>query len=169
MIGLGTGYNSRFVGIAQMVMSDSPSDILVAANLGSCLGIAVFDRTRRLGALIHCLLPSSQTNPEKAKAEPYTFVDTGLVSMLNQMAARGSQRKDLIITVAGGSNMNDEANVFEIGKKNHTMLRKVLWKNNLLIRAEHVGDRISRTVSLRIETGEVWLKCNGSESKLSQP
>lgn len=169
MIGLHGGQNPRYVGIAQMIISETPNDVLVAASLGSCLGIAVFDRNRRMGGLIHCLLPTAQTNPERAKNEPYTFVDTGLVSMLNQLVTRGCQRKDLVISVAGGSNINDDSNVFEIGKKNHTMLRKVLWKNNLLIKAEHIGDRISRTVSLHIDTGEVWVKFNGTDLKLSQP
>lgn len=169
MIGMSSGYTPRLVGIAQMVISDVPQDILIAPNLGSCLGIAVFDRRRRLGGLVHCLLPVSTSNPEKAKQEPSMFVDTGLVNLLNQMVSRGAQRGDLVISVAGGSNINDDGNVFEIGKKNYTVLRKVLWKNNLLIKAEHVGDRISRTVSLRVETGEVWLKINGEESRLSQP
>jgi len=154
------------VGIAQMAISDSAQDTLVAPNLGSCLGVVAYDPKKAIGGLIHCLLPLSQSNLEKAKSEPYTYVDTGVVLLLKELFARGCSKSDLVIVVAGGSNINDENNVFEIGKKNYTVLRKVLWKNNLLIKAEHVGDRISRTVSLRMETGEIWLKISGQETKL---
>ncbi len=154
------------VGIAQLAISDAPGHVLVAPNLGSCLGIAAYDPKKRVGGLIHCLLPFSQSNKEKAEAEPYTYVDTGVVLLLSELIKRGCSKSDLIIVVAGGSNINDENNVFEIGKKNYTILRKILWKNNLLIKAEHVGDKISRTLSLYIENGDVWLRAAGQETRL---
>ena len=156
---------NEFVGIGELKFGDSPDTTLTAPNLGSCLGIAVYDPKKKHGAMIHCLLPNSKTNPEKAASQPTTFVDTGVVMMLSGLIERGSQLKDLIIAVAGGSNINDSENVFEIGKKNYTVLRKVLWKNNLLIKAENVGDSVSRTISLNIETGEIWLKISGGENK----
>ena len=151
-----------------MVISDKPSDVIIAPNLGSCLGISAYDKKKKIGGRIHCLLPLSNANPDKAKTEPYTYVDTGVVLLLNDLLSRGCAKSDLVIVVAGGSNINDENNVFEIGKKNYTILRKVLWKNNLLIKAEHIGDKISRTVSLHIESGEVWLRTQGQESKLAE-
>ena len=157
---------TRMVGIGEMVMSDRPGDILSAPNLGSCVGVAVYDPIKKLGAMIHCLLPLSKSNPEKAAKEPYTFVDTGVVQMFNDLIARGADKKDLIIAVAGGSNINDTNNVFEIGKKNYTILRKVLWKNNFLIKAEHVGEDLSRTFSMHIDTGEVWVRARGEKIKL---
>lgn len=153
------------VGIGELKFGNSPDLVLTAPNLGSCLGIAVYDPKKKQGAMIHCLLPNSKTNPEKASAQPATFVDTGVVLLLNGLIQRGSVLKDLIIAVAGGSNINDSENVFEIGKKNYTVLRKVLWKNNLLIKAENIGDSVSRTISLNIESGEIWLRISGGENK----
>ncbi len=158
-----SGFTQHLVGIAQMKISNSPTEILVAPNLGSCLGIIIYDPKQKIGGMVHCLLPMSQSNPEKAKAEPYAFVDTGVVQLLNELIKKGSNKNDLLICVAGGSNINDSNNVFEIGKKNYTVFRKILWKNNLLIKAEHVGDSISRTFTLDVGTGDVWLKCNGEE------
>lgn len=157
---------SNFVGIGQMKLSNDQNVILTAANLGSCLGIAVYDPVRKTGALIHCLLPLSKSNPTKAETEPYHFVDTGLVAMLQQFLRDGSDKKNLKIVVAGGSNINDENKVFEIGAKNYTILKKVLWKNNLLLNAEDCGDSISRTVTLHIKTGEVFVKSNGKVRQL---
>lgn len=151
-----------FVGLGEMVLSDCASDVLCAPNLGSCLGIAVYDPAVRVGALIHCVLPTSAGHEAKAQSQPYMFVDTGVVLMLNQVLARGAQKKNLVVAVAGGSNIADANNVFEIGKKNYTIFRKIMWKNAMLIKREHVGESISRTVSLEIESGRVLMKtCNG--------
>jgi chemotaxis protein CheD len=153
-------------GIGEMVLSDTPGESLSAPNLGSCLGIAVYNPKLKLGGLIHCLLPLSKQNPEKAAKEPIIYVDTGVAELLKVFLARGAQKKDLIIAVAGGSNINDTGNVFEIGKKNYAALRKILWKNELLIRAEDIGGNHSRTITLVIDTGEVLVRSNNGTISL---
>jgi chemotaxis protein CheD len=40
-------------------------------------------------------------------------------------------------------------------------LRKILWRNNVLIKAEDVGGQVSRTIRLNLESGKVWLKYSG--------
>ena len=39
---------------------------------------------------------------------------------------------NLRLCVAGGSQINDAQGVFNIGKKNYTVFRKIIWKNNLM-------------------------------------
>ncbi|MBX7136912.1 MAG: chemotaxis protein CheD [Oligoflexia bacterium] len=150
-----------------MKISEDPNEVLVAPNLGSCLGVSVYDPKRRLAGLIHCLLPLSKSDPQKAQQNPYMYVDTGMAAMLDQMVSRGADPKHLIISVGGGANINDENNVFEIGKKNLTVLKKFLWKNNLLLKAEHVGESVSRTVSLHVGSGKTLVKTQGQTIELS--
>ncbi len=40
-------------------------------------------------------------------------------------------------------------------KENLAMLRKMFWKNGVMIDKEHVGGSIARTVRLNIKNGEV--------------
>lgn len=70
--------------------------------------------------------------------------------------------------MAGGAQINDERNYFEIGKKNYAVLRKVLWKNDLLLKGENVGGHTSRTISLQVETGKFFLKMNGVVTPLGE-
>ena len=157
---------TKFVGIAELKVSQGGTEILTAPNLGSCLGVIAYDPKTKNGGMVHCLLPLSQGDPEKAKNNPCMFVDTGVALLLQQVLKLGSQKKDLIIIVAGGSNINDEQNVFEIGKRNYTALRKILWKNNLLIKSELVGGSASRTLTLDVGNGAVWLKTQGETIQL---
>ncbi|MCB0324333.1 MAG: chemotaxis protein CheD [Bdellovibrionales bacterium] len=154
------------VGIAEMAISDDPEMTLAAAHLGSCLGIAVFDPHKRVGGMIHCLLPLSKSDPAKAEARPQMYVDTGVALLLDKILSGGSRKQDLQIFVAGGAEINDTAHVFEIGKKNVTVLRKILWKNNLLIKAQDVGGSNARTISLQVGSGEVWLRCQGAQVRM---
>lgn len=154
------------VGIAQMKVSRDPEEVLVAPNLGSCLGLTVYDPINKQGGVIHCLLPLSKSDLDKSKATPTMYVDTGVSLLLNTIVSRGSDPKKLVITAGGCGNINDENNVFQIGKKNYTILKKLLWKNNLLLSAENIGDSFSRTISLEIGTGKSSVKIQGQTFEL---
>ena len=155
------------VGIAEMKLSADPNVVLSAPHLGSCVAVAIYDRKNRRGGVIHCLLPFSGKDPEKAQKTPLMYVDTGVSKLIENFLSSGVSKSDVEIYVAGGANINDDNNVFKIGKNNYTVLRKLLWKNNLLIKAEHVGGSISRTLSLHVDTGEVWLKTTEDNVKLN--
>lgn len=157
----------KYVGIAEMIISDRAGDQLIAPNLGSCLGIVAYDAVRKHGGMIHCLLPMSGSDPEKAKSHPCMYVDSGVTLMFNSLVQRGSKLSDLRISVAGGSQINDAQGVFNIGKKNYTIFRKILWKNSLLIAAEDVGGSVPRTVTLEIASGEVWLRVGANNFRLN--
>ena len=78
---MGVGSNSTtLIGIAEMQISREAGQTLCAPNLGSCVGIAVYDQRQKYGGLIHCLLPLSTSDLQKAKERPFMYVDTGLRS-----------------------------------------------------------------------------------------
>jgi chemotaxis protein CheD len=61
----------------------------------------------------------------------------------------------------GGAQIMDENGIFNIGKRNYLALRKLFWKNNVMVTAEHVGGNVNRTVRLELTTGRVILKVSG--------
>ena len=145
-----------------MYVSADPRDELITYSLGSCIGITAHDREAGVGGLIHCLLPLSKTNPEKAKILPAMFVDTGVLNFLNALYALGASSSRLVIKVAGGANLMDEENRFRIGERNVTVLRKMTWKNKLLLKAADVGGTTPRTVSLHVGNGTTRVFTRGT-------
>jgi chemotaxis protein CheD len=158
--------NLVVVDIADMKISNDPSARLITYSLGSCLGVSVFDAVHRVGGMAHFMLPLSSIDPEKAAGMPFMFVDTGLQLFLNKMIDAGAEKKNFIIKAAGGSQMLDEKKVFNIGDRNVTVMRKLLWKNNILIKASDVGGSLSRTMSLMMDSGSTILKINGKDAEL---
>jgi len=141
-------------------------DFLITHALGSCLGLAIYDPVVKVGGLLHAMLPLSKINKDKAKANPYMFVDTGVPVLFKTLYDMGAQKKRLIVKAAGCGNPLGKNEIFKIGERNHTLLKKLLWKNNVLLTAEDVGGTKSRTVRFDVSTGQVIISSAGEESEL---
>jgi chemotaxis protein CheD len=158
--------NRVVVDIAEYVVSANPEDRLITYALGSCIAVILYDPVRVAGGMIHYMLPMSSTNPEKAKTKPCMFADTGVPVLFHAMYDLGCDRSRLLVKVAGGGQLYDDQGTFEIGKRNITVLRRMLWKTNLLITNEDVGGSRSRTVSLDIDTGRCLVKSQSENYEL---
>lgn len=158
----------QIIGIADMKISTRPDDVLITYALGSCLGITVYDPVAKVGGMIHIMLPDSSVNPQKAAENPMMFVDTGVPQLFKECYKRGAKKERMVLMVAGGASLqnNEERDQFQIGKRNFLMLRKLLWKNNVLIKSCDVGENFSRTMAMDMATGEVTLKINNVETVL---
>jgi chemotaxis protein CheD len=156
----------KIVGISEMFISQDPNDVIVTYSLGSCIGVAVYDRFIKAGGMVHCMLPLSKISPDKALKKPCMFADTGVTMLLQEMFNLGATRSNIIVKVAGASSLLDEKGLFKIGERNYTVLRKILWKNNLLISAEDVKGTASRTMTLYMDTGITTIKKGGREEEL---
>ena len=154
------------VDIADAQVSNHVDDVLVTHSLGSCVGVMVYDPAVHVGGMIHCMLPLSSVDPQKAQERPYMFVDTGVVRFLTQLFDLGVVRSRAVVRVAGCSRILDNSNLFRIGERNYTVLRKLLWKNGLMIKSESVGGSVSRTIRLEIATGRCLMRSSGVESEL---
>ena len=144
--------------------SNDPQIMLTTYSLGSCIGVAAYDPIMRIGGMLHFQLPDSEKHPERARQQPAMFANTGMASLLNQMTALGAEKRRLKITLAGGAHTLAGSDVFDIGRRNHTAVRKFLWQNGLLIGAEDVGGTAPRHLYLRIGDGAVQIKTCGHHS-----
>lgn len=152
---------TKTVGISELIISRDPSDVIVTYSLGSCVGVVLYDPAIKVGGMIHCMLPLSKIDEAKAQKAPAMFVDTGVTQMIQDMFNLGAERSRIQARVAGGGAPMDEKGMFKIGERNYGVLRKVLWKNSILIAAEDVGGTAARTMYLHMETGRVQIRSNG--------
>jgi len=156
------------VGVADLKISADSPDLLITYALGSCLGITVYDFKLKRAGLLHCMMPDSSIDRDKAAGNPCLYVDTGMKTLLDSFYRRGSRKNDLIIRVAGGSSskVNEEEDFFQIGRRNFVSLRKYLWDEGLMLKAYDVGGYGSRTVTLEVENGKMLIKSKGSLKQL---
>ncbi|MCE5262124.1 MAG: chemotaxis protein CheD [Deltaproteobacteria bacterium] len=153
------------VGISDVKVSNNPGDVLVTYALGSCIGVAVFDPVAKVGGLLHFMLPDSSLDANKAKVMPAMFADTGIILLFKSCYALGAEKKRMIVKVAGGANILDDTNYFRIGQKNITAMRKIFWRNNVLIDREDTGENFNRTMRIDLSDGRCVLKSSNGTVK----
>ncbi len=124
--------------------------------------ILLHPKTRVVG-MVHVALPDSSINVEKAKLKPGYFADTGIPTLIQQMMMQGAtgNPKEMIAKIAGGANVMDTNNVFNIGKRNILAVKKILWGYGVSPRAEDVAGSISRTVTLTAKNGRTMISSPG--------
>ncbi|OPY14089.1 chemotaxis protein CheD [Syntrophus buswellii] len=149
------------IGISDLKVSNKADDVLVTYALGSCIAVAIYDPRVKVGGLLHYMLPDSTLDMNKAKATPGMFADTGIPLLFKACYNLGAQKKSMIVKVIGGASILDDTNYFRIGQKNIMAVRKMFWKNNVMINGEDTGNNYNRTVRLEISTGKVFVKRSG--------
>jgi chemotaxis protein CheD len=159
----------RTVGISEMFISRDPLDVIVTYSLGSCLGVTLYDPVARVGGMIHAMLPESSIAPEIAVAQPCRFVDTGIPRLFKESYKLGAKKERLIVTAAGGaSNKNSgDDDLFQIGRRNIVMLRKLFWKNGIILKSSDLGGHATRTVTLFMSDGHVSVISNAERNALT--
>ena len=141
-------------------------DTIVTYALGSCLGLTVYDPVIQIGGMLHAMLPLSKINPEKAEANPSMFVDTGVPTLFKKIYSMGGQKSRLIVKAAGCGQPLGKNEMFKIGERNYTILKKLLWKNGVLLAADDVGGPGGRTVYFKLLTGQTIISSKGLETEL---
>jgi chemotaxis protein CheD len=154
------------VPMAGLEVTADPRHVLVTYALGSCIAIIVHDAKRRLGGMIHFMLPSSSMSPDKAREKPAMFGDTGVPLLFESMYALGTTKRDLTVKVVGGAQICDDHGVFDIGRRNHLIVRQMFWKVGVVIAAEEVGGDGSRTARLEVATGRTTIRTKTGERVL---
>ena len=149
------------VGMADYKVSKTP-DTLITLGLGSCIGIALYDKTTKVAGLAHIMLPSSleiKNNSNKAK-----FADTAIDEMIKEMILIGARKRNLIAKLAVGAQMfkfSNQNDIFRVGERNAEACRKKLKEVGIRVIAEETGGNFGRTIELSAEDGSLMIKTIG--------
>jgi chemotaxis protein CheD len=129
--------------------------------LGSCLGVALWDRKLKIGALAHIVLPYSN-GPSPL---PGKFADTAVPEMVRLMEelARG-ERLAPTARIAGGANMFPSASSATVGERNIRAVEAILNRLGIPILGRHLGGEQGRRMLLDVASGSVTIEIVGAES-----
>jgi chemotaxis protein CheD len=156
----------RTVLISSMAVSRAREEILATYYLGSCIGLALHDARVGVAGLLHAMLPEASIDPEKARRNPAMFVDRGVQALVDALLAMGATRRGIVAKAAGGAAVFNDHGMFRIGERNLAALRKVLWRNEILLVGEDVGGAQARTMYVSVATGRVLLRTGTEQVEL---
>ena len=150
--------NEIRVGIADLKAAQPPAKI-VTIGLGSCVGIALFDKINNVGGLAHIMLPDSTqfTN----KTNPAKFPDLAIPLLLQEMIKLGANKSFMFAKIGGGASMfnfSDSNLTMDIGNRNVKSVKEILLEMSIPLRGEDTGGNKGRTMILDVATGKSYIK-----------
>jgi len=150
------------VGMADLHVVNRPC-ILLTVGLGSCVAIALFDKTRKTAGLAHIMLPDSRQ--VKGPLNPAKFADTAIDELLRRMTDLGADIRDIMAKLAGGACMfeNGQGGRLNIGERNIECAVNRLKRCKIPIAAMDVGKDYGRTVEFNTATGVLTIKAVGRD------
>lgn len=154
------------VGVGDLAISDDTSASIITYGLGSCIGVTIWDPVAQIGGMLHFMLPTSRGNPKRAEENPPMFGDMGIPLLFKACYDLGARKDRMIVCAAGGAEILDDDGHFKVGSRNRTILRKLFWKNSVLLAAEATGGSNSRTLTLNMEDGTVEIRTKGKVKQL---
>ena len=145
------------VRMGEMVVSATPTDELVALGLGSCIGLALVDRSARVAGLAHIVLPESHENA----TEVGKFADTAVPELVARMCRAGATGRRLEAAMVGGARMFEMSSGLDIGARNEQAVRAALSKARISVRAAETGGSQGRTIRVAVGDGVVTVRAAG--------
>jgi chemotaxis protein CheD len=155
------------VAIGQWALAGAPTKIQTL--LGSCVGVVLYHRSAKLGALAHIMLPSSPANTD----HPGKYADTAIPAMIADIerALGPDARRRLSAKLAGGASMFQvdsaalENSQLNIGQRNQETIERILGSLNIPIIARDLGGNTGRRLILDTASGMVTIKAPGGADR----
>lgn len=155
--------NKKIIGIGEYTVSNN-DDLIVTLGLGSCVGVCLIDKRKKIGAMIHVMLPDSGG---KDTPKPGKYADSGIKIVLDEMKNKGANVSSLEAKMAGGAAMfGNSSKTMDIGKRNVEAIKSILKKENVKIIAEDTGGNRARSIEFNIDNSELMVKKVGGGEKV---
>ena len=152
------------VGMADLKVAKNP-DILTTLGLGSCVGVTLYDKTKKIGGMAHCMLPSYKGYEGQNIAK---FADSAIIELINQLHRLGVPKNALVAKIAGGAHMfgrSQNNDMLKIGERNAAASLAILKQLSIPIVGNDTGGTHGRTIELHMESGALKIRTVGAGEK----
>ncbi|WFA07937.1 chemotaxis protein CheD [Tissierella sp. Yu-01] len=154
--------NEIKVSISDYKVSESP-DKLITLGLGSCVGVAIYDKITKVGGLSHIMLPDSSFFNGNIK--PEKFADLAIPMMVKEIT-KGRKNSNLIAKIAGGASMfnfPDKKDNDSIGSRNVMAVSTTLKSLGIPVISSDTGGKIGRTMIVNLDDFSVNIRTANRE------
>jgi chemotaxis protein CheD len=147
------------VGIADMNVITVPS-LIRTSGLGSCVGVVIYDQTRKVAGLAHIMLPSSVLH-KGTNINPAKYADTAIEELIRKIVNAGGKAGSLKAKIAGGAQMfqfTSGSDIMRIGPRNVEAVLSELKRLNITVVASDVGGSNGRTIEFNPGTSILQIR-----------
>ena len=139
-------------------------DTILRSNaIGSCVVIAAYDQAKRIGALVHVMVPG--VAPEGKIFQRTRYAADAIDKMVDRMAEQGANTGAIEACLVGGGNVlkrKDDT----ICSDNIASVVGILMERCIKIQAKDLGGTMRRSISMDVGKGTVHYMVGDSKEKL---
>jgi chemotaxis protein CheD len=155
------------VSVADFVVSRERNVHLSTYGVGSSIGVVIFDSKNLIGGMLHCMLPDSRADADRAKKRPGMFADTGVRLLVSEFKNAGGELEYTKVLIAGGGGVMCTSNFFNVGDRNVKAVLGALKEHGITSVIDDLGGVNNRTLSFEVGTGDVIIKTACGSKTLS--
>lgn len=148
---------ARMLAINDMQVDNLPV-VYTCYGLGSCIGLFIMDRARKLSAAAHIASPSSSAASESSA--PFELMN----ALFEGLQRHGSDLSSLRAKLTGGSDVFDIP--YHVGAQNVSLVLQWLLRNRVFVAATDLGGKVSRTARFDSTTGQLEISTSDQRKYL---
>lgn len=132
--------------------------------LGSCVGVIIYDKIRKVGGLAHVYLPDSRSAGRKTNGggenrldKALKYADLLIPRMIKAIERADGQKKHFFAYIVGGASLYDfpHDSILNVGERNLEMVRRLLADHGIRSIEVKVGGKHGRRVTFNLATGDI--------------
>ena len=153
-------FNKQVVTILPGEFFSTTKPVLISTVLGSCISIALYDPTLKLGGLNHFMLPTTNKCREISFEEQGRYGDFAMELLINDMLSKGSRKENLKAKIFGGGNVLDNGgyNKNRTGLNNISFALDYLQTEKIPVMANDTGGIYPRKIFYDPQSFKIYLK-----------
>ena len=153
-------FNKQVITILPGEFYSTTKPVLISTVLGSCISIALYDPTLKLGGLNHFMLPTTNKCREISFEEQGRYGDFAMELLINDMLSKGSKKENLKAKIFGGGNVLDNGgyNKNRTGLNNISFALDYLQTEKIPVMANDTGGIYPRKIFYDPQSFKIYLK-----------
>lgn len=152
------------VGFGDYRVSSDPRSILTAIGLGSCVAVTLYDAEKKIGGMIHVVLPTGNGKETLLKGK---YADHGIPGLVEAMEEAGARHGHLTAKIAGGAKIlkkNYPMSTIDVGEKNVQKCLEMLARLKIPVEAQDTGGSAGRAAEFHVGTGTLIIRQRGERA-----
>jgi len=165
---------TEHISAGRFKLGKEQSDIYQAC-LGTCLGVALYDKSTKIGGMIHILLP--EPHPISKVEFPEKYASTGVPMLISELKKMGARAENLKASIAGGALVGPVSLMdinLDIGGRSAEITASILEASGIKIIKSETGGFFTCTLELDMTTGRTsidpgWEEIDRTQSNFTAP
>lgn len=150
------------IGMADFKTGRAPDHLTTI--LGSCVGVCLYSEAKKIGGLLHLMMPLAGNSVNLAGFKKAKFADTGIPELVYSLKTQGVAPQDLVAKIFGGAKVL--ANVTRnVGEENAQTVTTILNEFGIPIKVKKVGGIKGYRIKFDITTGKVICQIFGGAAE----